>query len=280
MLLLKEEGNELLFDQTGRRIPPSKMREYVGGPDRRFTVKRAPINDFAERLGRLEFAFECSIAVSPKEFQDTFFAEKEAVEDIGINHGACLPLVIPMRLCHEARSCYERCLVEVLLPAAKRAYEAEFTGRRFNNNRGTVIRGQDESEMCIVPFMRHGDLIENGTKRDLIVSYYPNSLQGYSRSAACEQIFSLPLTFAMSGAIDGIIALIMYPDVLSDNFCVGNVLPAVCWRRHDGGCRSLCFRARDDSLSHGHDALGTVTGQYSAGLTFMSSSVAQRGFIE
>jgi hypothetical protein len=155
---------------------------------------------------------------------------------------------------------YGQVLDEVLLDAVGCAYEAEFPGRKFYNQR----RGKLAGEVTVVEGSHHETLLTALVKGPVVALYFPTALQGYSIQADLEQMATLPDGVLLAGALEPAAALIMYPDVLAHD---GRTPGLDCAALRREGF-SLYFKADNDNL-HFTDRIPPAFGDYSGGLVVL-----------
>jgi len=252
-----------LFDKNGRRIPPKGLKAAVCDPNKDFQLVQ-PGFGYEERLAQLVRYFPKGTEFPSAE---EFKARSEALVDqlrsdkflANLLSGVYLPICLPRIESGD----YGRMLEEVFIASAERAYKAEFPDRAFNNYRKGELSGQ----VSIISGSRHEKLIAEMGKGPVVgIQFF--SLRGFSINASREQMESLPESCLLSGAIDFMTALAMYPDVLAGNWNTpGYLCSANSWR---SGGYSLNAEAYDDSL--GFDFAGHLAGAYayfSSGLLFL-----------
>ncbi len=264
-----EEAVKVLFDKNGRRIPKD-FKSAACDPDKDFCLvqpRLRSVADYSDRLIRFQKAFREGPVMSAADLGAT---AKELITEIENNkslrnllNGVYLPIILPQL---ENFTDYGKTLEEIFIPAVKYAYEKQFPGRKFNNHQENDLMGK----VIIVPGTRHKKLIEEMTQGYVFAIYFPNSLQGFSISAAHEQIVVLSESLILAGGFDTASAIAMYPDVLArDWHTPGYDLSALAGGSPD---RSLYFKADDDKLTFlGGGNPGATIGHYSSGLLFLGS---------
>jgi hypothetical protein len=130
---------------------------------------------------------------------------------------------------------------DLFLPAVKRAYEATFSNRRFQDN----VKGNLSGRLAVARECRQEKLIEVMATGPIVGILFPIALQGYSILAAREQMASLPEGFILSGVLDTCVAMITYPDVLATDHAPTLVCAGTTWATD----LSLCFHPGEKSLS-------------------------------
>ena len=168
-----------------------------------------------------------------------------------------LPIVLPQIALSDYLSDYGKMLDEAFLPAVGRAYEAEFPGRKFYNDRQGTLAG----EVTVVRGSRHETLLAALAAGPVVVLYFPTALQGFSLKADLAQMAALSDEILLAGALEPAVAMTMYPDVLArDGHTPGLDCAALRWQG-----RSLYFEAGGDCLGfYGGDL--HAHGSYSGGL--------------
>ena len=151
---------------------------------------------------------------------------------------------------------------ELVLPAVKKSYETTFTNRSFVNKFSNKMYGQ----LSIARESRQEQLIGKMATEKVYGILFPVALQGFSISAAREQMTLLPEGFVLSGVLDSCIAMIEYPDVLArDN----NVPTLVCAGTTWQGNLSLCFHPSDKALNFCVADEAFAIGSFSPGLLYI-----------
>ncbi|MBU1146008.1 hypothetical protein KKD80_00445 [Patescibacteria group bacterium] len=210
----EKEGYQPLFDLHGWRLPPPNMKEQHHGCPVPNVCLASPI-DFADnpnletRFVRTCKRFGVEPPFKPSDFRGraseakSRIARDEATGDV--LRGPCLPIFLPPM---EASSFYWEIVEKLSLFAlVGQVFEEQFPGQRFHKMEGRGLQVREGS--------RHDKLVAAMNAGPVVALYFPMALQGYLPRAAVEQMESLPEYFLLSGAIDVMAAMIMYPDVLA-----------------------------------------------------------------
>ncbi|MEK7508818.1 MAG: hypothetical protein AAB568_03115, partial [Patescibacteria group bacterium] len=248
---VKIVGNEVLlsiamgklFDRHGRRIPPSDLRSNVVDADRNFKLIQPEwpesLEETGKRLIRLQTHLKTGAFISVADFH-------------GRALDLCKRIVANPQLANLAKGvglpfCLEQMEVkdygetlEKFLNAFGQAYSTEFPRRSFINYR----QGNLKKQAKVVKGARHEEFLAKLSRGSVVGLYFPTALQGYSISAAREQLATLPKEVLLAGGLDIVASLIMYPDVLARDYqtpCLD--CAALSW--HSAGY-SLYFGAVDD----------------------------------
>jgi hypothetical protein len=230
-----KDAVRMLLDRHGRRIPAQGMNTEVVDANRDFRLTQPEVN-FAERLARLtRFLGNGEMPISAEEFERRTAETVEKVKSdkllTNLFRGVYLPIVLPQIAIGD----YGKVLEETFLPAVGRAYEAEFAGRKFYNNRQGTLAG----EVTVAKGSRHEVLVAAIAAGPVVALYFPTALQGYSIPADLEQMATLPDFVLLAGALEPAAAMVMYPDVLALNGQTPRLdCAALEWRGF-----SLCFGA-------------------------------------
>jgi hypothetical protein len=231
-----------LFDKNGRRIPPQGLVANVCDANYLYAPTKLDKVSYAVRLERLNTAFgEEVVLPTPDEFVQriTALVEKIEADDTSRNvlYGAWYPVCIPGGLGITLENYGEKVDTKIV-PAVGAAYKRAFPKRTFFNN----MVGQRACEVKIWNGSRHERLIEAASKGPVVGICFPTALQGYSVNADREQMASLPEMFWLAGALDTLVAQIMYAqELLRDGKAPYYDMAANTWRGWP-----LCDWARDD----------------------------------
>lgn len=209
--LVMEDVDRTPFGRRGRRIPPPGLESPVMDADHSFGLEQ-PAVDYALRLFRLHMALGLTVPfIQPAEFErrateiERWLADNNLLANL--LRGPHYPIVFPRT---EIRD-YGTALEEVFLPAAGRAFEAEFSGRNFCN----YEHGRLASKVTVASSSRHEVLLAALAAGPVVALYFPTALQGFSTRAELEQLATLPEEILLAGALEPAVALAMYPDVLA-----------------------------------------------------------------
>ena len=256
--VVAEEATKVFFDRTGRRIPPQGLTGAVKDANRDFHLVQ-PTLQYDLALERLQNVFRISNAgVSLDQFENEIGDLCQRIEKneqlSNLLKGVYLPLVIlPAVITDHGTDIEQR-----LLPAVEGSYKAQFPDRKFVNHR----KGELAQQVKVV-HDSHTRLLAEIAKGPVIGLYFPNSLQGFSIPADREQMTGLPECFSLSGAVDTLTALVMYPDVLARDWNTpGLDMAALQWQSQE--C-SLCAKADDVKLEFDYRNLD-ANGYYSGGM--------------
>jgi hypothetical protein len=270
-LTVRVVGNEVvveprkaaLFDKNGRRIPPEGLRAAVYDANYQYAPTKLDKVSYAARLERLRLAFGEEVNLpTPDEFESRIkdlVAKIEAEETIkNVLKGAWYPVCIPGGLGITLENYGEK-LDTNIVPAVKAEYERAFSGKTFYNN----MAGQLAGEVNIWNGSRHERLVEAASKGPVVGIYFPTALQGYSINAEREQMASLPKMFWLAGALDALVAQVMYPqELLRDNRTPYYDMAATEWRGW-----ALCGYARVDNAYFGcRGLLDSAYGDFAGGV--------------
>ena len=264
------EGYQPLFDLHGWRLPPPNMKERHGCPVPNVCLA-SPI-DFADkpnletRFVRTCKCFGVEPPFKPSDFRDraskakSRIAQDDATGDV--LRGPCLPIFLPsiqgMAPIQEMGHCGEIIEKLALRSLIGQVFAERFPGQRFSDVVGRTWFSIREGS-------RHEKLIAAMSAGPVAALYFPMALQGYPPLAAVEQMESLPDHFLLSGAINVMAAMIMYPDMLARD---ANVPDLECAGVGDYSTAFQFKRTEDElffSLSH-----YVVFGDASAGLTVIA----------
>lgn len=257
-----EDAVRLFFDRHGRCIPAPNLRARACDANRNFRLNQ-PTLDYAERHARLTEFLGQELIITAAQFKDTSERQlaslRENPSTANALKGVVLPVIMPRIVMKDLGACLE----EILLPAVERSYTQKFPGRTFNNRRQGDLAGK----VTLVSDTRHERLVAGMAKSSMVGIFLPNPLQGFSVHAQREQIAAMPENFVLS-ALDMIMAMIMYPDVLARDFNTpGLDLSALQWQSAE---YSLFFEAYDDKLLFVYETyLGVAGGSYSGGVLFL-----------
>jgi len=272
-LVLKtgEGGAELvkavkkLFDKNGRRIPPKGLEAAVCDPDRDICFKQLD-SDYGSR-----YAHYCEFSghpdISPEEFQrrsEELIASLKADEQLAnLLKGVCLPILVPKL----ANGFDYGQVMEEGLRVVEKAYCRAFPDREFCD----CLKGELAGKVKVA-HPSHEMLIKISMNEPRVGLYFPNPLQGFSVKAARAQMSDLPMELSLSGGLDTMVAMAMYPDVLArDHQTPGLDMAALSWGSSGDLLEdSLGFKAEDAYLYFARGAsLSIASGCDSAGLLFL-----------
>ena len=264
-----------LYDRYGRVIAPKGFSDLPLCADRRFNLtlpgaKKWHSFDLAslnlvEHYDRIRpfVPANCGITLPTREeiFQSLVYCEeirnrlREDEAQKNILHGAHLPTILP--ICEMTN---HGALVEILFEIAKRSYEAEFPGRKFNY----YLEGNLVGQIRIAPESRFLEIRSRMLLEFVSGLTFFTPFQGYSIPAGRQMINLLPEECALS-CFDTIWSWVLYPEILLSRwetprfdlagFFWGSDLNSVCGRASDN---NAYFDNRDlDARRH-----------FSAGLFF------------
>lgn len=251
------------IDKNGRCIPAKELAGNVCDPNKKFALVQPQI-DYGERLARLKRFFPKGMLFhSAEEFEHgskTLIAQlKVDVLLSNLLNGVWLPICFP----HMEIGDYGQILEEVFLASAEKSYKDQFPGQNFNNYR----KGELAGKVKIVAGSRHERLLEKMKEGPVVgIQFFP--MQGFSYDASREQIVSFPESFLLSGGIDTMTTVAMYPDVLGRDFNTpGYLCAANSWRSAD---QSLCAKADDGYFRFGRTGiLADASDGCSSGVLFL-----------
>ncbi|MBU4338077.1 hypothetical protein KKB43_01700 [Patescibacteria group bacterium] len=202
-----------LFDNKGLVVPPAGFQSEVTGEHNDFSLCQFEINAW-EPLKRIQEVLPAYNVLSLMEFQDRCGHIKEkALKHPLIGHSAFrrCHLLLPIPHIPElADSKQLGRIIITLLNAAKRAYENEFSSRKFLNHHASALNG----EMHVNFGMRYKKLLTQIAQAPQAGILLPNSLQGYSIQADRAIISFFP-DFIFLVGIEHILAIIAFPDKLA-----------------------------------------------------------------
>ncbi|MBI5466303.1 MAG: hypothetical protein HY974_03375 [Candidatus Kerfeldbacteria bacterium] len=250
------------FDKNGRRIPLPILQYSHCDPDRSFGLKQ-PKLDYLTRLVRMAEAFNITPDIQAVDFEaqaKALIAELQASEFLRpLLKGVYYPLYIPKLTIAD----YGETIENILLVAAERAYQKEFSGRPFTNYRKSMLKG----EVTTISGMRHERIVERAKQGSQVVIYFPNPLQGFSVLAQREQETSLPEHLSIAGPLETLTGAATYTDSMMPHFHTpGYDMSAVQWRQPE---RSLYLWANDGGAKFDfRGVLGIAFVKYSGGLVF------------
>ena len=253
-----------LFDRHGRRIPKG-LQANVCDADRDFRLDQPKLEtetDFANRILRLHECLGIDTGVTAEqlkaEYESLLAAVRGDPQIANIANGVCLPVILPKLVTNDLGA-----ELELYLAGVDNSYTRTFNSRRFYNH----LKGSLTKNISIVNGSRHDQLISRMKECPVIALHFPNPLQGFSISAAREQISTLPEGFILSG-MDTPIAMIMYPDILARDWNTpGLNMSALQWQ---SAGYSLDFKANDNDLHLGHTlSLTNADVNFSGGLLFL-----------
>ncbi|EKE15828.1 MAG: hypothetical protein ACD_11C00103G0030 [uncultured bacterium] len=258
-----EEIIKKLIDKNGRLIPARELIENVCDPNKNFSLTQPRI-DYKERLARIIKFFPKGMKFSSLE---QFIGQSESLfeqmrSDLLLSNllnGIWLPTCFPQM---EIRD-YGKTLEEVFILAAKESYRKEFPKRSFNNYRKGELAGKVE----IIVGSRHEKLFAKIAEGPVVgIQFFPT--QGFSIDASRQQMSVLPESLLLSGGIDIMTAVAMYPDVLGKDFNTpGYLCAANSWRSAE---YSLYAGAHDGDFGFGDsDDLFGADARFSSGLLFI-----------
>lgn len=252
-----------LVDKNGRLIPAKELTGNVCDPNKKFELTQ-PQNNTSKQFTRfMQFFPQDMQFVSVEEFTKR---SVELVSQLRRNsllsnllEGVFIPVCFPKLEISD----YGKSLEEIFLAAAEKAYSEQFPGRTFNNYRKGELAGKVE----IISGSRHGKLLAKMAEGPVVgILLFP--MQGFSINASRQQIPVLPEELLLSGAIDIMTAVTMYPDVLGRDFNTpGYLCSANSWRSAE---YSLYAGADGDDFSFAHTGnLAVADVYYSSGLLFI-----------
>lgn len=250
--IITREAPRVLFDRHGRRIPPREIRGRVCDADPAYRLIRPEFKEteyscILERYSRLMVLDQSfDHLLSARVFRDEVDRLLARIRDndriAGILSGFWLPVILPRIEDYNYRGAFQK-----YVAAACRSYEDMFPDRRFSLRRLSLRR---------VSFVKgggcYGDLMIRMSQGAVVGIYFPTALQGFSIGASREQMSTLPGGFVLSG-LDAVIAMVMYPDILTVDSSVPDLnLAVLCLGSGESGdSRSLIFRVNEKEMSLG-----------------------------
>ncbi len=262
-----EEVIKKFVDQTGRGIPTHLgLTSAACDENRDFLVQRAEINYSEHRERFIEFFPPGTKFVEANELQDRAEVAKEKFlkDELVANlfQRAHLPLPLPQ---HDVAGNYGQSLQKFFLPAVKRAYESQFSERKFNNYRDGELAGK----ISVIPNVGHDKLIVAMAQGPGVAWYFPHPLQGLSVHAQREAMkMLLKHDLLLAGAIEPTLGIVGFTQEMVGSYSTpGYDCSAVSWRSAD---YSLYFKADDDELDCSDSGrLGSAYDGCSGGLVLL-----------
>lgn len=259
-----KEAVKKLFDKNGRLIPPVGLQSKVYDPDKNFYLDQPEMKTASDFQKRLNILYE-SLGIKKESETEWFMDETEILlkriransQIANILNSVWLPIILPKFQYDDLGEELER-----LLTAVEKSYKKAFSDRTFKIH---LTKGDLKNKVKVRN--GHEKLIDE-LKTDFVYGiYFPNLMQGYSIKASREISSTISEGFSLSG-IDGIIGMIMYPDILArDYHTPGLDLSGLEWQSAAG--YSLYFEADDDDLTFGDTGgLFDVNVSFSSGLFF------------
>ncbi len=259
--LSSESIRQLEDDLTSLRQSMSALRETLHTALQPPATPSAFVECMHARLVRTPSRIGPIVNVADFEQQTKMLLGKIRGDDriASILNGVHFPICIPK--CEIGD--YGLLVDELFLPAVKRAYEATFANRSFQNKIGRKLHGQ----LAIARECSQERLIEKMATGSVVGILFPVALQGYSVLAAREAMAKLPKGFVLSGVLDICVAMIEYSDVLARDDRVPTVVCAgTTWQ----GDLSLCFHPNKESLNFCVQDEAFAIGSFSPGLLYIS----------
>jgi|GEM_PF-1055652 len=231
-----------LFDINGRRIPPPGMKETQCAPGYRQLCKPILDNksDFVQRLDYFQLAFESVPKLD-------FYAETQKLQAAvaaderiaNLLNGVCLPIVLPQL--GGTSFDYDRAFPKIFLTAAERTHGVVYPNVPFGRGH-TNYNGRADERITIVD-TSHRRLLDRMFRGDFVALYFPTALHGFSTYAQREQMADpdLPGTLHLSGGVDVMTAVAMYPDILDCDYDCPVVIDMAALQCENDRC-SLGFK--------------------------------------
>ncbi|MFC1700761.1 hypothetical protein ACFLZ0_01310 [Patescibacteria group bacterium] len=249
---------KMLFDKYNR-WDPINLEFDVCDEDRDYRLNQPKI-DTDNRIQLLHESSDIDTGITDKQFQEEYHRLWKMISGIpkiaNILKRVCFPVILTKRHSDDIGRD-----LEWQLEGVGKSYIKTFPGRKFHNYRKGTLAGQ----VNIIKESGYQSIWDRKENENIIVLFFPNTLQGYSIFAQREQMAILSkFGFVLSGAIE---PMIMYPDIIArDLNTPGLDLVAFSWRSAD---YSLRFVANDDGLNFGSRVeLACARGDYSGGLFF------------
>jgi hypothetical protein len=204
-----------LFDKTGRRIPAGDLGNGIDYSNANFRLKKLPNGTTSEIFETFKNLFsEKKEFISFQKFRqlvERLSSELENSQQLSnLLRGPYFPICFPRM--EISRQNYSEAIRKVFLPAAKKAYEEKFSNRKFSE-----CFCQCDEEFESLPESRHLKLLDVVSKGSTVgLLFFP--FQGFSIEAGRRQMSFLPDSCLLSGALDILTALAMYPGILGKDF--------------------------------------------------------------
>jgi hypothetical protein len=251
-----------LVDKHGRLIPSPKTKNRVCDPDKSFKLEQPRI-DYSYRLDRLIWGFTVGEFLSAEDFKqkaETLLSQLKGDELlVNLLNGVYLPVCFPRLKIADYGESFE----EIFLPAVEKAYGEKYPSWDFENCR----KGELAGKIAVIEGSRHQRLLDKMSVEPVVgIVFFP--MRGYSVLAQRKQMYSLPSSILLCGAIDIATAIVAYPDVLArDWHTPGYACSAVSF---GASAASLCFKAREDDLVFGDFVfLASASDRTSGGVVFL-----------
>lgn len=219
-----------LFNKSGYRI--SMVQSQVTSNNGKYQISQPELNteeDFAKRISSLHDSLNINTGITAKQLKNAteyllnIIRKNFLIADIA--NGVYLPVILPQLMADNLGT-----ELNMYLDGVCNSYIKTFNA--FNDRDFINILHKDKlvDAVSIVNGSQHDRLINKMKKGPVPGLYFPNSLQGFSANACCEQMSELPDGFILSG-MDTPIAIMMYPDVLAYHKHTPNLcLAALQWR--------------------------------------------------
>ena len=251
-----------LIDKNGRCIP-KELTGNVCDPNKNFKLVQPKI-DYAERINSLTSLYaEMMQLISTEEFakrsEELFEQLRNDSLLLNLLNGVWLPICLPKLEVTD----YGKSLEEIFLVVAEKSYRQQFPNRSFNNYR----KGELTGKVGIIEGSGHEKLLAKMAEGPVVgILFFPT--QGFSINAGRQQMAVLPESLLLSGAIDIMTAVAMYPDVLGKNYNTpGYLCAANSWQSAE---YSLYAKANDGYFNFNcTDNLADANDSYSSGLLFI-----------
>lgn len=236
--------NTSLFDYFGRRIPPLGMKESQSTPGSQQLAipKLESESDLAQRLAYFQLAFETAPELDFfAEFQKLKAAVAADKRIANLLNGVCLPIILPRVEGHGFD--YDRDFPKIFLAAAERTHDVLYSGVPFGH--GYVGYNGRADERIKVVDNSHRHLLVRMFRGDFVALYFPAALHGFSTYAQREQMAdpNLPATLHLSGGVDVMTAVAMYPDILGCDYDYPVIIDMAALQCENDRC-SLSFKNR------------------------------------
>lgn len=207
MILLRDPPSRF-FDHAGRRIPDSGLKLLACEPSRMYIYDTISYAGAFERFKNY-FPNSPNISLIAKANELT-----NELKRSNVLKGLCLPICLPPL---PKRFDYGDLLEKEFLPMIRNCYISQKSGNMFNNCfhepslKGRVTIDEDSGHEWVVE-----EMISNGRRGGLTAAlFFPHALNGFSVTACRQQMMTLPPGFALAGGFDSIVAMLMYPDILT-----------------------------------------------------------------
>lgn len=238
-----EDVIEKFIDKNGRCIPAKDLKGRACDPNKSLKIEQLEFGGINEIFKRFtQFFPKETRFMSVEEFVDKIQILLDQLEGDpllqNLLKGAWFPVVFPQMEIDD----YGKSLEEIFMAVAEKSYQEQFPAREFkNHNKGELV-----NKVGIISGSRHEKLLAKMAEGPVVgIQFFP--MQGFSINASREQMSLLPESLLLSGSIDILTAVSMYPDILGRD--LNTTIAYLCSANYlQSSEHSLRMSANEDSL--------------------------------